>query len=195
MASKVKRSGPAHLRLYKQANSNSAFLQAERRKLKEKEVEGCTFQPDRVTKKSYKSKPPPPPSNVPKKTTAAISEHIERIKAAKDRKDKQKLIESQANVYSEETYQKSQMNKEIVPFELATDRRQEDREKNTPALYMDVNMGKGKSGRIGIAPGDRASALAEKFAAVHSLRQSEAVEKLAGLIQATAERNGVRLVR
>ena len=192
--SEARKNLPAHVRLYKSANSNAKYLEAERQKLKEKEVEGCTFQPDRVTKRSYKNRPPAPPLAATKKTSKAVSGHIERMKAAQEKKEQLKLIENQVGVYSEETYQKSQMNKEVVPFQLATDRRREDRERNTPALFLDVNMGKGKTGRIGIAPGDSSIELAENFAAVHSLRQAEAAEKLAHLIRTTAESNGVRLM-
>ena len=183
---------PVHLRLYKQANSNEAFLAAERKKLMDKELDGCTFQPDRVTKRTHKNGRSAR-TGAREKMDTAVTDHIARIQAAKEKKDQLKLRQNQANIYNDETYQKSQTDKEVVPFELATGRRKSDREKNAPVLFLDVNFGPSKKGRIGIAAGDSATELAQTFVAVHSLRQAGVVEKLTSLIQMTAKGNGIHI--
>ena len=65
------------------------------------------------------------------------------------------------------------------PFALHTDRRAERRH---PLLYMDINLGHGKSGRIGLHGDDDPNALAANFARAYQLDDAMQT-KLAGLIE------------
>ena len=60
----------------------------------------------------------------------------------------------------------AQAGKPPKPFDLLTDKRGERRH---PLLYMDVNLGPGRSGRIGLHEGDDPATLAANFARAYGL--------------------------
>ena len=62
--------------------------------------------------------------------------------------------------------------------------------KKTPLLYMDVNLGFGKSGRIGIHDGDDPRALAVGFGRTYQLEPSR-IGKLTDLILHHMQDNGI----
>ena len=55
---------------------------------------------------------------------------------------------------------------DVKPFQVQTDRRAE---RKQPLLYMDVNLGPGRTGRIGLHQGDDAAQLAANFARAYQL--------------------------
>eukprot|EP00768_Dysnectes_brevis_P009585 gnl/Dysnectes_brevis/978_a1090_989.p1 GENE.gnl/Dysnectes_brevis/978_a1090_989~~gnl/Dysnectes_brevis/978_a1090_989.p1 ORF type:complete len:620 (-),score=195.49 gnl/Dysnectes_brevis/978_a1090_989:1222-2913(-) len=70
-------------------------------------------------------------------------------------------------------------NPSAAPPRLATARRSQTR--SQPLLFIDVNVGGGKTGRIGVYPGDRPQTLATNFGAVWGL-DSELVHTLEGIV-------------
>ena len=66
---------------------------------------------------------------------------------------------------------------QIVPFQFQTDRR----ERAKPLVYIDVNLGSGKVGRIGIHKGDKPDVLAQNFAQAYGLDYKMKV-KLQGIL-------------
>ena len=84
-----KKSTPAHERLYRSHNSNSAKLEAERKKKADQEVAGCTFAPKRI-------------HNIPLERELAKQEEMERKKkGAAAAKDGARDLERESAMYEQ----------------------------------------------------------------------------------------------
>ncbi|KAJ9468537.1 hypothetical protein DIPPA_30356 [Diplonema papillatum] len=75
---------------------------------------------------------------------------------------------------------------EVKPFKFETEKR----ERQKPLLYVDVNLGAGRCGRIGIHQGDDVRVLAANFAQTYGLTAALR-DKLEAILEAQAARAGV----
>ena len=74
----------------------------------------------------------------------------------------------------------------VKPFEFELEKR---KDRPTPLLIMEVNLGVGKSGRIGIYEGDEPAVLAHNFATTYQL-DDELCLRLEELIIDQMKQNG-----
>eukprot|EP00658_Telonema_sp_P-2_P077807 TRINITY_DN712_c0_g5_i1.p1 TRINITY_DN712_c0_g5~~TRINITY_DN712_c0_g5_i1.p1 ORF type:complete len:821 (-),score=236.04 TRINITY_DN712_c0_g5_i1:149-2611(-) len=126
----------------------------------ERELEQhCTFKPN--VKKPLGKVDKPARRQVPK----GYEDSINRVRQANEDRELQRRDEER--FYSVQDYEENRARFQAVkPFEFALDARK-DRPK--PLLIMEVNLGIGKSGRIGIYEGDEPAVLAHNFATTYQL--------------------------
>lgn len=127
----------------------------------EKEIEECTFHPDTSsTKKVNLSK------SVDFDSIKGFKETIGRIRRGNEERERLfnyfNNVREKANTTTEDFKNKKT---EFRPFSFQLDKRK----KSKPLLYMDVNLGVGKSGRLAIHEGDSAEDLAANFAKTYKL--------------------------
>jgi hypothetical protein len=127
-----------------------------------KELEECTFKPDIARTASYKQVlVPPAQTSLPK----GYQQVVNRMRRAKEeRDDKPTAFESSLRTDAASPASPPKPTKP-QPFSFELDKRKRTR----PLLYMDVNLGPGKTGRIGIHEGDDPAVLAQNFAEAYKL--------------------------
>ena len=129
----------------------------------EKELAECTFKP--VLNDYRKSNAAMPPGY----------EHVvQRMRRAQNER-----VQAEADALAEARRRAALAGKPAQPFTFQTDKRSERRH---PLLYMDINLGPGKTGRIGLHGDDDPDALAANFARAYGL-DGAMQNKLAGLIE------------
>eukprot|EP00767_Chilomastix_cuspidata_P004900 gnl/Chilomastix_cuspidata/5077.p1 GENE.gnl/Chilomastix_cuspidata/5077~~gnl/Chilomastix_cuspidata/5077.p1 ORF type:complete len:554 (-),score=215.68 gnl/Chilomastix_cuspidata/5077:101-1762(-) len=146
----------------------------------EKELEECTFRPRINPRRSSAAAPRSmtgrellsparaAPGHTPRRQPKGYRESIERVKLARLRREQdRKEFENLGKVK-----ELSPALRVPKPFTFRTEQRAAERVSNPPLLYIDVNIGGGRSGRIGVRSGDTPSALARKFAREHQLDAS-----------------------
>eukprot|EP00908_Phaeocystis_cordata_P016484 Transcript_27744.p1 GENE.Transcript_27744~~Transcript_27744.p1 ORF type:complete len:816 (+),score=406.70 Transcript_27744:122-2569(+) len=121
----------------------------------------CTFKPQIFTK-SYS----------PQKAAAdadakplGYQQAVGRMRRAQEEREAREL-EEQSVAAARAATTAAASRTDVKPFAFQTDRRQE---RKQPLLYMDVNLGPGKTGRIGLHQGDDAAMLAANFARAYQL--------------------------
>ncbi|KAL0245974.1 hypothetical protein GEMRC1_007190 [Eukaryota sp. GEM-RC1] len=129
----------------------------------EKELTECTFRPN-LAKVPVKNLG----QNVEFKgrTQAALDSTVQRLRKAKEMREEQKRRE---NGLGNSSKSWAHRNREVKPFDLETEKRSNVRDLKQPLLYMDVALGGGKTGRLGIHKGDDPEELAKRFAEVYHL--------------------------
>jgi len=121
----------------------------------------CTFAPTTTPQRSTElsvSRSSRPPSSTPRGFTETVG-RLQEARKAKLRKQEEDELRFSTDKYSKQRTQK--------PFNFMTERRH--RSRQAPLLFVDVNLGGGKSGRIGIHAGDDPADLARNFATAYSL--------------------------
>ena len=102
---------------------------------------------------------------------------INRVRAANE--EKEMLRQEEERFYCTKDYEANRERfQAIKPFNFALDTR---KDRPTPLLVMEVNLGVGKSGRIGIYEGDEPAVLAHNFATTYQLDDDMCL-RLEGLI-------------
>uniref|UniRef100_A0A7S3CWP5 Uncharacterized protein n=1 Tax=Palpitomonas bilix TaxID=652834 RepID=A0A7S3CWP5_9EUKA len=169
--------------LYTGQRPATAVSSRQQKTFEEREMEKCTFKPEIFTKKKRPASAKPatssggggggggggadkPAANAPR-APKGYKETIERMRRAKEMKEERKREEEK--VFSSDRYAKMSK-KPVKPFNLLTEGRSKTR--STPLLYMDVNLGPGKTGRIGIHENDDPKVLARNFAVAYQLDES-----------------------
>lgn len=199
--------------LYKQNSVPKKYTIVDVRPHQEKELEECTFKPMRAHTKKYdkilekkratsaldssrdkESFDTSPASNSensegapptdPKQTPRGYKEYIERIRKANEA-EKFDYHKSLREGLKTEVKPKSTKTTEFKPFNFQLNR---EKIKPKPLLFMDVNMGPGKTGRISIHEGDDPNVLASNFAQMYKL-DSVLTSRLAELIRENIERS------
>jgi len=117
--------------------------------------EHCTFAPD--TSRTKNARPV-----LPTHTPRGFKEAVNRVRTAK--KEREQLQAELERASSGVGTPRSKG--EVKPFTFLLDSR---RSRAPPLLYMDVNLGPGRTGRIGIHAGDDPRVLARNFAAAYHL--------------------------
>jgi len=116
-------------------------------------VQECTFKPQ-ITQ--YE-----PPRE--KKTLPGFEKAVERLRRPGEERAQREADEEEAAARKAAT---NAAFKGPQPFSFQTEKRSE---RKQPLLYMDVNLGPGKTGRIGLHQGDDAEMLAANFARTYQL--------------------------
>ncbi|KAG2382523.1 hypothetical protein C9374_005103 [Naegleria lovaniensis] len=127
----------------------------------EREIEECTFRPDTSQTKNVSLS-----KSIDFDSIKGFKETIGRIR--KGNEERERLYNYFNNVREKAaTTTDDFKNKktEFKPFSFQLDKRK----KSKPLLYMDVNLGVGKSGRLAIHEGDSAETLASNFAKTYKL--------------------------
>jgi hypothetical protein len=140
----------------KQKKEESAQLEQMERQIKE--LESCTFKPEinqNATNHYAATKPAP----------KGYDKTVGRLRYAVDENKKKK--EALEKIPAGENYERIR-NEKIKPFTFLT---KEKKHKNPPFVYVDVNVGPGRSGRIGIHEDDDPKILAKNFAIAFQLNQ------------------------
>ena len=114
----------------------------------------CTFAPRLIGSTLWKEE-----GETPRGYDAAVS----RLRRPSE------VLAQQAAEEAAEAARKAAFTSEPRPFALRTDARGDTRARAAPLLYMDVNLGPGKTGRIGLHEGDEPAALAANFARTYTL--------------------------
>lgn len=117
--------------------------------------EHCTFTPD--TSRTRGTRPV-----APTHTPRGFKEAVNRVRAAKKEREQLQAEMERAAAGSDTPRAKG----EVKPFTFLLDSR---RSRPPPLLYMDVSLGPGKTGRIGIHAGDDPRVLARNFATAYHL--------------------------
>ena len=121
------------------------------------------------------------PSSVPR----GFEDSVNRVRQANEERELQRL--EGERFYSTEDYEANRQRFQAVkPFEFALEKR---KDRPTPLLIMEVNLGVGKSGRIGIYEGDEPAVLAHNFATTYQL-DDELCLRLEELIIEQMRHNG-----
>eukprot|EP00762_Andalucia_godoyi_P008090 ANDGO_02148.mRNA.1 hypothetical protein len=122
------------------------------------ELAECTFKPDIQQSQKYRvSLVQRPSTALPK----GYTESIGRLRKAKQEREGKDATPFEHSLRIDSPGQQSPPKPtKPEPFDFELDKRKRTR----PLLYMDVNLGPGKSGRIGIHEGDDPSILAKNFA-------------------------------
>ena len=119
----------------------------------DKELEKCTFRPNLNSTFKFRSA-----ASIPK----GYEESVQRLRQANHEKElRKKEIE---HIPTGENYEKLR-NSKIKPFSFLERQKQH---KNV-LMYVDVNVGPGKTGRIAIHEGDKPKVLAKNFCKAYSL--------------------------
>ena len=156
-ASSVVESGiEAGARLYAHAATKLAH---EERALTTTDIEvaqECTFRPQLNADYSPSKSDRKPPG---------YSQAVGRMRKAQEERELREAEE--ATIATQRAAALSERAKtDVKPFQFQTDRRAE---RKQPLLYMDVNLGPGRTGRIGLHQGDDAAQLAANFARAYQL--------------------------
>ena len=127
------------------------------RTTEEKELEHCTFKPTKFANyapRRLQTAPAPP----------GYAHAVERLRRGNEERE-------QTEAYEEEAARKraALLAKPVKPFSFLTSERVE---RKTPLLYMDVNLGPGRTGRIGLHEGDDPAELASNFALTYGLDEA-----------------------
>jgi len=139
----------------KQKKEEEAQLDAMEKQIKE--LESCTFKPEiNSTPNQYVASKP-----IPK----GYDKTVGRLRYALDENKKKK--EALEKVPAGENYDKLR-NEKVKPFTFLT---KEKKHKHPPFVYVDVNVGPGRTGRIGIHEDDDPKILAKNFAIAFQLNQ------------------------
>lgn len=120
----------------------------DKRTSKEKELDHCTFKP-KLSKLPYKSE---------KKIPMGVAKSIERLRNA--HKDKEAKREAGQKIPTGEDYENLRKMK-VKPFEFLGRDLKKDRK--DVLVYVDVNVGNGRKGRIALHEDDDPKALANNF--------------------------------
>ena len=136
----------------------------------EREVAECTFKPKTNVYSPVKRE------DISKPNPNGFNQAVERMRRAEAERAE---LEAQAGIIAQRRAE--QVGKPPVPFTMHTDKRGDSGRKK-PLLYMDINLGPGRSGRIGLHGGDDAKALAASFARTYQLDHAMQT-KLTGLIE------------
>eukprot|EP00656_Telonema_subtile_P012720 TRINITY_DN16420_c0_g2_i1.p1 TRINITY_DN16420_c0_g2~~TRINITY_DN16420_c0_g2_i1.p1 ORF type:complete len:169 (-),score=60.95 TRINITY_DN16420_c0_g2_i1:38-544(-) len=120
--------------------------------------DSCTFKP-KVKKPVIQAK------RQPKLIPRGYERSVNRVRQAND--EREVLKKEEERFYSTEDYEANRARfQSVKPFDFALEAR---KERPTPVLVMEVNLGVGKSGRIGIYEGDEPAVLAHNFATTYQL--------------------------
>jgi len=139
----------------------------------EQQLAECTFKPTVFTHGRRASLPAQPAAR-----PAGYEQAVERLRKVQEDKKARELEEEEAALR-----RAAQAAMPARPFAFATEERQAEREaRPAPLLFMDVNLGPGRTGRIGLHEGDDPRELAANFAKAYGLDASVEA-KLAGLIE------------
>eukprot|EP00818_Percolomonas_sp_WS_P000885 CAMPEP_0117441602 /NCGR_PEP_ID=MMETSP0759-20121206/3719_1 /TAXON_ID=63605 /ORGANISM="Percolomonas cosmopolitus, Strain WS" /LENGTH=981 /DNA_ID=CAMNT_0005233461 /DNA_START=329 /DNA_END=3274 /DNA_ORIENTATION=+ len=160
----------------------------------EKELANCTFQPDTRASKQYRESLRPH-SSVNRTQIKGFEKQIARMKKAqKERNYVNNFYDSLRKEIDVKWKNRMKHNgdevefqpTEVKPFNFHLDQRKRSR----PLLYMDVNLGPGRTGRIGIHENDDPAVLAKNFAISYRLDQVLRA-RLEDLIQQNMESNNI----
>ena len=139
----------------------------------EQQMAECTFKPTVFTHGRRASLPAQPAAR-----PAGYEQAVERLRKVQEDKKAREMEEEEAALR-----RAAQAALPARPFAFATKERQAEREaRPAPLLFMDVNLGPGRTGRIGLHEGDDPRELAANFAKAYGLDASVET-KLAGLIE------------
>ncbi|KOO32060.1 hypothetical protein Ctob_007819 [Chrysochromulina tobinii] len=139
----------------------------------EQQLAECTFKPTVFTHGRRASLPAQPAAR-----PAGYEQAVERLRKVQEDKKAREMEEEEAALR-----RAAQAAMPARPFAFATEERQAEREaRPAPLLFMDVNLGPGRTGRIGLHEGDDPRELAANFAKAYGLDASVEA-KLAGLIE------------
>ena len=130
--------------------------------IEERELAECTFKPQ--TNDYHPKEVPPPPG---------YEQAVSRMRRVLDEKE-----QAEAEALEAARKRAALASKPPAPFNFQTDRRADRRH---PLLYMDINLGPGRTGRIGLHGDDDPRALAANFARAYQL-DGAMQAKLEGLI-------------
>lgn len=126
-------------------------------------------------------------ANKEKNHAKGYSEAVERLR--KMQKEKEAIASAEtAKKRPDSWYQQTNKKTEVKPFHFQLDKRV----RNRPLLYLDINMGPGKMGRIGIHEGDEPRILALNFAQSYKL-DTALTNRLEDLIRENMVKNNVPL--
>ncbi|KAL0227267.1 hypothetical protein P9112_014591 [Eukaryota sp. TZLM1-RC] len=139
----------------------------------EKDLAECTFKPN-LAKSPVKNQP-----QLPARTKAAMEATVQRMRKAKEQREEDRK-RAEGSGYSDSTW--ARRKRDVEPFDFATEKRSTQRESHQPLLYMDVGLGGGKMGRLGIHEGDDPDELAQRFGEVYHLDEV-LVQRLSLLIK------------
>eukprot|EP00761_Pharyngomonas_kirbyi_P012813 gb/GECH01012840.1/.p1 GENE.gb/GECH01012840.1/~~gb/GECH01012840.1/.p1 ORF type:complete len:730 (+),score=182.83 gb/GECH01012840.1/:1-2190(+) len=155
--------------------------------VEEKQLEECTFKP-KTSKHVRKSPSSPKQNQNGQKLPAGYSAAIKRLRnASKIRKEheSQKFYASlRSSENSEGSPGENQPNHQtfVKPFDFELEKRK----RSKPLMYLDVNLGPGKTGRIGIHKGDDPAEVAKNFSISYRLDEST-TQRLESMIRSTLE--------
>lgn len=122
-----------------------------------------------------------------------LDKFLERQKKAREEKDfKKTFFEKKFNKRSESWYMQDAHKKttSVKPFHFKLEEREKNRSK--PVLFVDVNLGNGKTGRIGVHHHDDPSQLALNFAQSYQI-DIETTSKLEEMIRSNMLKNNIKL--
>jgi hypothetical protein len=147
--------------LTNQAKERELKLQKMKEKEEKEKLEACTFRPQIEMSQKHRLYTPPAKAagSVP-----GYEQAVSRmLKAKTERNHKPESFEDSLRI--QEPLADSPSKTKVQPFSFELDRRKRSR----PLLFLDVNLGPGKTGRIGIHEGDEPSVLAKNFAQAYKL--------------------------
>ncbi|EFC35644.1 predicted protein [Naegleria gruberi] len=149
----------------------------------EKEMEECTFKPNRLNTKKYQS------SNLSKSvdfdSIRGIKETVGRLRKGNEERERLfTYFNSLRDKVQTSTEDYKNKKTSFKPFSFQLDKRK----RSKPILYMDVNLGVGRSGRIGIHEGDKPEELAFNFAQTYKI-DPILQQRLQDLIRQNMEEN------
>jgi hypothetical protein len=199
--------------LYSQKDKPKKFTTVmDTRNAEEKELEQhCTFQPNRRGTKKYdkivkkkqqleheqttqsqsteynKENKNTSVELAPTPTPRGYQEYVERLRKAneKEKFDYHSSLREGLKVDVPDVVDYKNKKTEFKPFSFQVESK---KQKARPLLYMDVNMGPGRTGRIGIHEGDDADVLAKNFAQSYKLDEV-LTTRLAELIKENIKKN------
>lgn len=130
--------------------------------------EFCTFKPKIPSQKSYEMVKRH--QQRPDTTIARYDDHVKRLKFAQQEKLERQIWEENLKKgrpahCDPAKYENHEKKTTPRPFEFQLDKRQ----RAKPLLYMDINLGPGRNGRLGIHENDDPAVLAKNFAASYQL--------------------------
>lgn len=145
----------------------------------QRELKHCTFQPNRTRTKNFNAVR----SSAPTKPRG-FDQVIQRMR--KVQREKEELKEHEESLMQAKNW--SSEKTKPRPFNFELDRRQRQR----AVLYMDINLGPGRTGRIGIHNGDHPYTVAKNFAQSYRL-DDILTKRLEELVRENMEQNGIEI--
>eukprot|EP00670_Eutreptiella_braarudii_P010776 CAMPEP_0174316736 /NCGR_PEP_ID=MMETSP0810-20121108/7152_1 /TAXON_ID=73025 ORGANISM="Eutreptiella gymnastica-like, Strain CCMP1594" /NCGR_SAMPLE_ID=MMETSP0810 /ASSEMBLY_ACC=CAM_ASM_000659 /LENGTH=902 /DNA_ID=CAMNT_0015426555 /DNA_START=100 /DNA_END=2809 /DNA_ORIENTATION=+ len=135
--------------------------------------EFCTFKPTFPSQKTYEMVKRH--NQRPDTTIAGYDDHVKRLSYAQQEKQERQMWQENLKKgrpahCDPQKYEEKNTEKQTTPkpFNFHLDKRQ----RSKPLLYMDINIGHGRSGRLGIHENDDPCILARNFAASYQLDEA-----------------------
>ncbi|KAK3257852.1 hypothetical protein CYMTET_33077 [Cymbomonas tetramitiformis] len=140
--------------------------------IQDRELQECTFKPTINTSKSYKT------NFKPTARHKGEEKVVERLKAAQQERDRVSTMKDIRYIEDvNKGWEKREKTTKAAPFNLTAKG-----SKRKPELYIDVQLGGGRKGRIGVCRGDQPDKLAANFARVYAL-DADVKKQLVALIE------------